>query len=227
MFYLIANQQIVQTSAAPFPTHDDLIWIESGETPAGHVAVFRDGDVTFQQIESSQNQVFPDMETKPARDVIFCLGKGGPNMGFVNPNTDDGYYNQCCVLLAGSGYACDINDEGQMVLDKIGHLYDLSRFKAGPIKYNSYDDGTEWVAVNPINDAKIDVQVLAGPVNVNITDNHNGITVFNVKGQNFINGTVLASHYPVFYHADTNIDVQVADGNYVIVIRYQQPSEPT
>ena len=221
MFYLISpNEQnrICDITQQPFEVAEPLFWIEADEAPLNHTVTYKDGQIAFEE-----NIIkIPDhtMVSKPGRDVIFCIGYGEPNKEFINPNLPTGSYNQCCLLIAGSGYAYNTNIEEQIVLDKVGHLYDLSSFKGSPISYNSYDNGTEWVAINPINGVNIDVTSIAGPNTYSISDNTNGITIFNAMGDVSVNNISIELNNPIFYHANTELNIDVSANSYVLVIKY-------
>lgn len=221
MFYLISpdeQNRICDIEPQPFEVAAPLFWIEADEMPANHTAAYQDGQIVFEQIIiQTPSHV---MQSKPGRDVVFCIGYGEPNKGFINPNLPTGSYNQCSLLIAGSGYARNTSTDQQIVLDKVGHLYDLSSFKGSAISYNSYDNGTEWVAVNPINDVNINVSVMSGPGNYNISQSHSGITVFNAKGTASVNNQPVELNHPVFYHSGTELDIQIDTDSYVILVRY-------
>lgn len=221
MFYLISPEEqnrICDIEQQSFEVAEPLFWVEADEVPVNHTVAYKDGQIVFEEIIiQTPSHV---MQSKPGRDVIFCIGYGEPNKEFINPNLPTGSYNQGSLLIAGSGYARNTNTKEQIVLDKVGHLYDLSSFKGSPISYNSYDNGTEWVAVNPINGVNIDVTVLSGSSNHYISDNLGGITVFNALGQTIVNDIELVLNDPKFYHANTDLTIQVAENSYVILVRY-------
>ena len=218
MFYLISKDNIVQTAQTTFEVHEDLIWVEAEEAPIGYSSSYKDGQIVFEEIVVHVSDRI--MQSKPARDVVFCIGYCAPDKGFINPNKEGGSYNQYSLLIQGSGYALNTFTNSQIVIDNVGTLYNLEEFKGSPISYNAHSDGARWVAVNPINDANIDVSVLTGPENHHISDNLGGITIFNALGQTFVNDIELDLNDPKFFHANTDLTIQVAENSYVILVRY-------
>ena len=71
-----------------------------------------------------------------------------------------------------------------------------------------------------MNVESLNVTSIAGPNNQIITDNTDGITVFNAKGEVIVNGTSLNLNDPTFYHANNQLDIQVSNDSYAILIRY-------
>lgn len=217
MFYLISNNNIVQTAQTTFEVHEDLTWVEAEEAPAGYSASYKDGQIVFEEIVVQ----IPDrtMLSKPARDVVFCIGYCAPDKGFINPNTGSAY-NQYSLLIEGSGYALNTTTNNQIVIDNVGTLYNLEAFKGSSINYTASNSGAKWVAVNPVNVESLNASSIAGPNNQTITDNTDGITVFNAKGEVTVNGTSLNLNEPAFYHANNQLDIQVSNDSYAILVRY-------
>jgi len=221
MFYLISPEEqnrICDITQQTFEVAEPLFWIEADEVPLNHTVTFKDGQIVF---EESIIKI-PDhtMVSKPARDVVFCIGYCAPDKGFISPNKEGGSYNQYSLLIEGSGYALNTTTNNQIVIDNVGTLYNLEALKGSPISYNAYSDGARWVAVNPVNVESLNVTSIAGPNNQTITDNTDGITVFNAKGEVIVNGTSLNLNEPAFYHANNQLDIQVSNDSYAILIRY-------
>jgi hypothetical protein len=223
MFYLVANDTIIQTAENTFPIHGDLQWLEADKTPTGYKSVYADGIISFEKLPELAPHVH--MTYKVARDVIFCLGDCPAGNIVLNPNDRSGNYNQYIMGVEGSSGYVLVNGTQVVKIEERGKLYDLSTFKGNRLQYGAYDNHAKWVAINPLNDIEINVTVLAGQVNNIITDNPGGITLFNAKGYVFVNDTVLELNDSVFYHANTNIDLRVKSDSYAIVIRYQQLPE--
>lgn len=221
MFYLISpdeQNRICNIEPEQFEVAEPLFWIEADEIPIGHNASYKDGVIVFDEVVSQTPTHF--MQSKVARDAIFCFGELSPNKGFINPNKDGGSYNQCVVLIEGSAEAINTVSNDRVTITNVGEIYDVASFKNSPVNYNSYDNGAKWVAVNPVNVESLNVTSIAGPNNQIITDNTDGITVFNAKGEVIVNGTSINLNDPTFYHANNQLDIQVSNDSYAILIRY-------
>lgn len=221
MFYLISpNEQnrICDIVKQPFEVAEPLFWIEVDETPVGYTATYQDGQIVFEEIIIK----IPDytMISKPARDAVFCIGYCAPDKGFISPNKEGGSYNQYSLLIEGSGYALNTTTNNQIVIDDVGTLYNLEAFKGSPINYTASNMGAKWVAVNPVNVESLDVTSIAGPNTYIIANNTNGITIFNAMGNVSINDISIELNNPTFYHANTELNIDVSANSYVLVIKY-------
>lgn len=224
MFYLVSTiddkiVQIVDNSSEIFEVHNDLIWVEGEPAPYGFKTVCRNREIAWEQLAESTKS-FPMMHSVSGRDLVFCFGSCAPNTEFNNPNNSTGSYNQCVFLLEGSASASNSDNTQQLAVDNIGCLHDVSSFKGSSINYNIHNSGAKWVAVNPLNNIDVNVTVINGPTNQIITDNTNGITVFNAKGTVIVNGGYPTLNDPVFYHAETDLDIQLSEDSYLIVVKY-------
>lgn len=220
MYYLIADAKIVQTADTPFEVHENLIWIEAEVAPDGHVARYENDQIVFDQtISITSNAPSMKMKTVPCRDFVFCFGEMNSNTVYNNPNTPNGFYNQFVFLLEGSGYAVNKTTNEQIKIEEVKQLYDLSQFKDSAIGYHSNGMGAKWIAVNPMNDRNISVTAISA--SQTISDNANGITVLNAKGTVSVNGTNLDLNDPTFYHANTELQIEVAENSYALVVNYK------
>lgn len=221
MFYLISpNEQnrICDITQQLFEVAEPLFWIEADEAPLNHTVTYKDGQIAFEE-----NIIkIPDhtMVSKPARDVVFCIGYCAPDKGFISPNKEGGSYNQYSLLIEGSGYAINTTTNNQIVIDSVGTLYNLEAFKGSPISYNAYSDGAKWVAVNPVNVESLNVTSITGPNTYSISDNTNGITLFNAMGNVNVNDASIELNVPTFYHANNELNIDVSANSYVLVIKY-------
>lgn len=221
MFYLISpdeQNRICDIESQPFEVAEPLFWIEANETPVDHIAKYIDGQIVFEEIVV--HELSHMMQSKPARDAVFCFGELSSNTGLINPNKEGGSYNQCVVLIEGSAEAINTDSNDKIILENVGHLNSITSFKGSPINYKAYSNGAKWVAVNPVNVESLNVTSIAGPNNQIITDNTDGITIFNAKGEVIVNGTSINLNDPTFYHANNQLDIQVSNDSYAILIRY-------
>lgn len=219
MYYLISNETIIQIEEQPFEVHEDLTWIEADQALDGYKAVYNDGQIVFEQVQEAPANSLK-MTSKASRDVVFCIGEMQANASFVNPNLEGGQYNQSVFLINGSGDATDTTTETKVTIDNTGNFHDIKLFKNLPIRYSSYENGAKWIAVNPLKNEDLDLSYIKGSNNQTITDNANGITILNAKGTVKVNGTNLELNDPVFYHPNTELQINVSRNSYAIIVRY-------
>lgn len=215
MFYLISNNNIIQTEETPFEVHDDLIWIEAPEIGLNQKAVYENGSIKIETVEAVKS-VF--MNYKIGRDVIFCTGSIPKGMQFTNPNNRSGAYTQYFFGISGGRAVAEIENNTPLNVS-ILNLYDMSSYKDCSITYTCYDEDSQWLAVNPTKE-NLDVSVIDGP-NTQLFVNENGITVFNAKGNVAVNNVSLDLNDPIFYHANTELQIEVAENSYALVVNYK------
>ena len=124
------------------------------------------------------------------RGFAICYGTMTSNETLINPNVNDGSFNQLVYLYSGSALAGSENSQTTELI--AGDLVDVSQYANAPIKYVSGNNGATWIGINPIPSTKrYDARLIKGAITETINSSDKETFIVCVDGIVTCNGVEL------------------------------------
>jgi hypothetical protein len=124
------------------------------------------------------------------RGFAICYGTMTPNETLINPNVNDGSFNQLVYLYSGSALVGSENSQTTELT--AGNLVDISQYANAPIKYVVGNNGATWIGINPTPSTKrYDARLIKGPITETINPSNKETFIICVDGVVTCNGAEL------------------------------------
>ena len=124
------------------------------------------------------------------RGFAICYGTMTSNETLINPNVNDGSFNQLVYLYSGSALAGSENSQTTELI--AGDLVDVSQYANAPIKYVSGNNGATWIGINPIPSTKrYDARLIKGAITETINSSDKETFIVCADGIVTCNGVEL------------------------------------
>ena len=124
------------------------------------------------------------------RGFAICYGTMTSNETLINPNVNNGSFNQLVYLYSGSALVWSENSQTTELT--AGNLVDVSQYANAPIKYVSGNNGATWIGINPIPSTKrYDARLIKGAITETINSSDKETFIVCVDGIVTCNGVEL------------------------------------
>lgn len=115
------------------------------------------------------------------RGFAICYGTMTSNETLINPNVNNGSFNQLVYLYSGSALVGSENSQTTELI--AGDLVDVSQYANAPIKYVAGNNGATWIGINPTPSTKrYDARLIKGPITETINPSNKETFIICVDG---------------------------------------------
>jgi hypothetical protein len=124
------------------------------------------------------------------RGFGICHGTMTANESLINPNVNDGAFNQWVYLYSGSALAGTESNQTTELTE--GSLVDVSEYAGSAIKYVAGNNGATWIGINPMPSTKrYDARLIKGAITETINASNKETFILCVNGILTCNGVQL------------------------------------